>query len=194
MRRQVKKEIEYESVRSPLVYRSGSIIYFFDDVEGDSVCEAIKFIDAIEKENKAKHLTVVINSSGGNIYDGLAFYDRLRTCKLSVTMIGTGFVASMAFVVFLAGDKRLCTKNVRFLNHQAKLTVEGRVSDIEIEQAEIKMMEELCINIIASRSKLTSKKQKKDTKVGDKYIGADEALKTEIVHEIIDEVIKEQGI
>lgn len=189
-----KQESQYEPPNHTLVYRVGSTIYFFDEVLGSSVCEAIKFIDAIEKENKAKHITLVINSGGGNIYDGLSLYDRIRACKLPVTTIGTGLVASMAFIIFLGGDKRICTKRVRFLNHQAKISLEGRVADIDIEQAETKMVEDMCIDIIATRTNLTPKKQKKDTKLGDKYIGAEEALKTEIVHEIIEEVTKEQGI
>jgi ATP-dependent Clp protease protease subunit len=188
------KDTEIEYSRPALVYRVGSTIYFFDDVEATTVCEAIKFIDAIEKERKAKHITFIINSSGGTIYDGLALYDRLRACKLPVTTIGTGLVASMAFVIFLGGDKRVCTKRVRFLNHQARVNLEGRVTDIDIEQTETKLIEDMCVEIIASRTKLTPQKQKKDTKFGDKYIGADEALRTEIVHEIIGEVKKEQGI
>lgn len=188
------KEIEFESVRSPLVHRAGSTIYFFDDVEGASVCEAIRLIDAIEKEKKAKSITFIISSGGGNIYDGLALYDRFRTCVLPITTIGTGLVASMAFIIFIGGDKRVCTKRVRFLNHQAKVSLEGRVADIDIEQAETKMVEDMCVEIIATRTNLTPKKQKKDTKAGDKYIGAEEALKTGIVHEIIEEIPKEQGI
>jgi ATP-dependent Clp protease protease subunit len=188
------RESDYEVPTPTLVYRVGTTIYFFDEVDGASVCEAIKFIDAIEKEKKIEHLTLVLNSGGGNIYDGLALYDRLRACKLPVTTIGTGLVASMAFIIFLAGDKRICSPRVRFLNHQAKMSVEGRVEDINIEQAEIKMVEDMCIDIIAGRTTLTAKKQKKDTKLGDKYIGAEEALRTQIVHEIIEEVTKEQGI
>lgn len=188
------QDTEWESPRQNLVHRSGTTIYFFDEVDGMSVCEAIRYIDQIEATPKVKHLTLVINSGGGNIYDGLALYDRLRACKLPVITIGTGLVASMAFIVFLAGDKRICTKRVRFLNHQAKLSLEGRVADIDIEQAEIKMLEDMCVEIIATRTKLTSKKQKKDTKLGDKYIGSDEASLTEIVHEVIEEITKEQGI
>ena len=188
-----QKEVEYEPPQPTLVYRVGSTIYFFDEVDGASVCETIKFIDAIEKEKKAKSITLVLNSGGGNIYDGLALYDRLRACRLPITTIGTGLVASMAFVIFIGGDKRICTKRVRFLNHQAKVSVEGRADDIQIEQAETKMIEDMCVEIIATRTNYGPKKQKKDTKMGDKYIGSAEALKTGIVHEIIEEIEKEQG-
>ena len=190
----ISRDSEFEYNRSPLVYRVGTTIYFFDEVDGASVCEAIKMIDAIEREKKATELTLILNSGGGSIYDGLALYDRLRTCTLPVTTIGLGMVASMAFIIFVAGDKRICTKRVRFLNHQAKISISGRVADIDIEQAETKMIEDMCIEIIATRTKLNPQKQKKDTKAGDKYIGADEALKTGIVHEIIEEITKEQGI
>lgn len=188
-----QQEIEYEVPGKSLVHRSGSTIYFFDEVDSASVCEAIRYLDAIERDKKITELSIVFSSNGGSIYDGLALYDRIRASRCRVTTIGTGLVASMAFVVFLAGDRRVCTKNVRFLNHQASAELRGKLTDLDIEHVETKMLEDICIQIISERTNQTAKRLKKDTKVGDKYIYADEAFKTLIVHEIIEEVKKEQG-
>ncbi len=186
------QENEYSPNRAVLVFRDNNVISFYDEVDSASVCEAIRCIDVVEANKKFTHVTFIINSGGGEIYNGLALYDRIRACKKPVIMIGTGFIASMAFVLFLAGDRRLCTKNARFLNHQSCMQISGRVTDIEIEQAEIKLIENLCIDIISERTLLTSKKLKHDTKLGDVYIGAEDALKMGIVHEIIEETTKER--
>ena len=177
--------------KTVLVSRDNNVIRFFDEVSDASVCEAIKHIDYIEGIKKYTGITIILNSPGGDIYNGLALYDRIRNCKKVVTIVGTGFVASMAFIIYLAGDKRICTKNARFLNHQARMEISGRVADIKIEQAEITLMEDLCVDIIAERTLLTIKKLKHDTKVGDVYISSQEAVQMGICHEIISEVIKE---
>ena len=184
------QESDYSPSRSILVYRDDNVLSFFDDIDSASVCEAIRLLDAMESTKKYKSLTIILNSSGGEMYNGLALYDRIRACTKPITMVCTGFVASMAFVLFLAGDKRVCTKNVRFLNHQASMEVSGKVNDIKIEQAEIELMEKLCVDIIADRTLLTPKKLKHDTTLGNVYLGAEQAVQMGICHEIIQEVKK----
>lgn len=171
------------------VFRVANIIYFFDDINAHTVCEAIKFIDEIEF-SKEKELTFILNSHGGEEYSGLALYDRLRSCKCEVTMVGTGFIASMALIIYLAGDKRVATKHARFLNHQGSMAIDGKASDIKIESKEIEAMEDICNSIIAERTNQDIKKLKQSIKIGNKYIDTLEAKKTGITHEIISEIKK----
>lgn len=185
------QEMEYEERRAVLVHRVGRKIYFFDEVNAASVLEAIKFLDILEAEDLKKPITILFDSEGGNVYDGLALYDRMRICKSKITTIGLGLVASMAFVIFMGGDRRVATSHVRFLNHQTRAELRGKLTDIEIEQTETKVIEEMCIKIISERTSQTAKRLRKDTKVGDKYIGAEEALRTGIIHEVIQYTDKE---
>jgi ATP-dependent Clp protease protease subunit len=177
---------EYEDVRRSLVCCQGRTIYFFAEVNAASVLEAIRWIDYLEARSNKDEITLVINSKGGEIYDGLALYDRMRGSFCPITTIGTGLVASMAFIIFLAGDKRIGTKTVRFLNHQASAQLTGKVTDIKIEQIETDSLEKECLKIITERTSQSAKRIKKDIKIGDKYIHAEEALATHVIHVIQD--------
>lgn len=188
-----KLQDEESHSRNSLVYKESNIIYFFDEVCAPSICDAIRYIDYLESNNKVKQITFIITSGGGSAYDGLALYDRLKSCKKPIITIGMGLVASMGFVIYLAGDKRICTKNVSFLNHQIKANFEGSLTSeqIKVEENETHRLENITVDIIAERTLLTPAIIKNHIKTGDKYIGSKEAIAMGISHEIIDEINKE---
>lgn len=66
-------------------------------------------------------LVVRLNSIGGNVYAGFQMYNSLREyAKLNnakVTTRGEGNCASIATVIFLAGDERILTKNTEPFVH-----------------------------------------------------------------------------
>lgn len=185
----MKKELDFENNRVN-VSRQGRTIYFFADVNDTSVMEAIKLLMQIQNECKKKPIQIVINSPGGSCYDGLALYDCIRACPAPIVTIGMGMVASMGFILYLAGDKRISSINTRFLNHQVSSEFAGKATDIEIQRAEIAALEDVIVKIVASRTGISESKIKKDVKGGDNYYSAKEAVKKGIVHEIISYVDK----
>ena len=179
----MKKSGEPES--NSKVIRHGRTIYFFDDVDEGSVLQAIQHLMQLQIESLKKPITFIINSGGGGCYDGLALYDAIMTCPVHVTTIGMGIVGSMAFLIYLAGDKRISAVNTRYLNHQVSSEISGKVTDIDIARAEMTALEDICTKIVAERTGMKESQIKKDIKVGDNYYSAEEALKKGIVHEII---------
>lgn len=167
-----------------LVYRIGRKIYFYDDVDAGSVCQAIKYIDEIEKESK-KPIEFEIMSYGGSCYDGLALYDRIRRSQCEIFTIATGMVGSMAVIVYLAGDYRYITENCTILNHQSSDAIEGKASDLKINVEETIKLEELMVDIIAERTGLLAKKIKAEIKIGDDYIRPEQAIEDGFAHELI---------
>jgi len=184
MKKQNRKEEEVSNTRSK-VSRSGRMIYFFDTVDEDSVLEAIKHVHHLDMANPKAPITLLIDSVGGNCYDGLALYDCLRMCRAPVVTVGYGIVASMGFIIFLAGDKRVSAPNTRFLNHQVSSEIAGKATDIEIQRAEIVKLENLTVSIVSERTGMPEAKIKKDVKLGDNYYSAKEAMKKGIVHQIM---------
>ncbi len=67
-----------------------------------AVDEFLKDIDQLKGKN---HVTVHINSVGGDFYAGLAIYNRLRSMNISVTTVNDGLAASAGSIIFMAGDK-----------------------------------------------------------------------------------------
>lgn len=179
------KSIRSEDRDKTLVSVQGRTIYFFDEVDEDSVCEAIKIMDKLEKENK-KEITIVINSVGGSCYDGLALYDKIRQSDCNIVTRGTGLVASMALILFLAGDEREITENTRLLSHQIAVTdFSGRAEDFRLEQKEIDYLNESLTRIISERTGQSEGKIRKDQKPGDYWISSERALDEGYTHSVI---------
>lgn len=86
-------------------------------------------------------MTVIISSPGGSVYDGLGIYDALRSTRCEVTTIAYGLAASMASILFLAGDKRIIAPNAKFMVHSIHSWMQGSSKDIKIEAEEITELE-----------------------------------------------------
>jgi len=181
-----KKRRENSDEDNVVVFREGRTIYFFDEVDEESVCEAIKFLDKIEEESSKKVITIKLNSEGGSCYDGLALYDRIRQSPCNIILEGTGLIASMGLIIFLAGDERRLSENARLLNHQMAITdFSGRNSALKIEQKEVEILDAIMLDIIAERTGETIKKSTKEVLPGDKWFNAEFAVDNGYAHEII---------
>ena len=72
-------------------------------------------------------ITVHINSNGGEVKEGLASYNTLKT--RNVTTICEGFAASAASVIFCAGQRRIMQPASLLFIHQASMYAEGNADD-----------------------------------------------------------------
>jgi ATP-dependent Clp protease protease subunit len=161
-------------------------IYLFDEINECSVLEAIKNIDYLFKKNSNKTIQIVLSSCGGLCYEGLALYDKIRNCPCPIEIVGTGLIASMGTIIYLAGDKRYSTENASFMTHGLFLGgFGGKLEDIQIEVAESKRLEDVLIKIIAEKTNSNVKDIKKQSGKKDYWMSADVALKEGYVHSII---------
>jgi len=77
-------------------------------------------------------IEIVVNSPGGQIYQGLAIYDAMRQCSCPITTIGTGWQASMGSIILSGGDKRYMTPDSSLLVHQGSTGAVGQPTEVEI--------------------------------------------------------------
>lgn len=74
-------------------------------------------------EAEGQDITVKIRSFGGDVETGFTIYNELRRYakdnKAKVTTLGEGQVASIATVIFLAGDERILTEHTEPFVHNA---------------------------------------------------------------------------
>ncbi len=91
-------------------------------IEGNfiAVDEFLKDLDQLQGKD---HVTVHINSVGGDFYAGIAIYNRLRNMNISVTTINDGLAASAGSIIFMAGDK-----GKRKVNAGSNLMIHGVLS------------------------------------------------------------------
>lgn len=154
---------------------------FFDEVDSDSakgLCEFI--IKANYIFPKEQPLTILVNSGGGEMYDGFAIIDLMETSRLKIQTVGIGMIASMATLITTAGTKgmRTMTKNAFVMTHQFSTYFEGKYHEVLATRDHDDELHMRCIQHFLRHTKMTEK-QIKDVILGssDKWLTAKEALK-----------------
>lgn len=138
-------------------------------IDGEISPETVKKIRAelnyIQSNLKdLKSITVYINSPGGHVDSGLAIADMLRTFPKEVKTVGQGSVVSIAFDIFMAGDKRETYAGTIFMQHPItaeKSDKEGAPAEQGMSDAEsdaiIKEQTAYAARAVAEKSKLNVK-------------------------------------
>jgi ATP-dependent protease ClpP protease subunit len=84
-----------------------------------------KRISAALRAIGKKDVTVVINSPGGDFFEGLSIYNLLRDHSAKVTVKILGVAASAASVIAMAGDEVLIAKAGFFMIHNTWVIASG---------------------------------------------------------------------
>lgn len=122
-----------------------------DDTVANIINAQLLFLESVDK---SKPIQMYINSGGGSVYSGLGIYDCMQYINPKIGTVNTGLVASMAFVLMVAGEKghRSSLPHARFMQHQPMGGVEGQASDIEITSREIQKLKKELYEIIAKHT------------------------------------------
>lgn len=78
----------------------------------------------------ADRIKVHINSPGGSVFEGLAIYNALKSTRAKIETYADALAASIASVIFQAGDKRVMAPHSRLMIHDAQSMAEGNAEDI----------------------------------------------------------------
>jgi len=94
-----------------------------EDWYGEGV--TVKRIDAALRAIGDREVTVYINSPGGDMFEGIAIYNRLREHKQKVTTKVLGMAASAASVIYLAGSERQVASSAFLMIHNCWTLLSG---------------------------------------------------------------------
>ncbi|MEJ7732221.1 MAG: ATP-dependent Clp protease proteolytic subunit [Polyangiaceae bacterium] len=132
-------------------------------------------------------IRVMVHSPGGHVEAGDTIRDVVRFIRPEVRMIGSGWVASAAALLFCGAERehRFCLPNTRFLLHQPLGGMQGHASDIEIEAAQILAMRERLNRIFAEATGQPYDKVARETE-RNLWMTAAEAVEYGLVHRIIE--------
>ena len=78
-----------------------------------------EFLRDLEELAGKDNITVHINSVGGDMYAGIAIYNRLKGLAAKVTTINDGLAASAGSLIFMAGDTRKVNAGSNIMIHGA---------------------------------------------------------------------------
>ena len=137
-------------------------------------------------ELNGKKLNVRINSYGGEVAEGLAIYNLLRSYSGEVATICDGFACSAASVVFMAGKQRIMPKSSLLLIHNAWTRASGDANDLRKAADDLEKITQPSIDIYSSVSNLSEEEIKKMMDE-ETWISADEALLYGFATEVTDE-------
>lgn len=190
----MKRDFTANEVLSDQYLLRKNQIYIFGPIETGMAARVIPQMHYIEQKmleeklpEEERILTVLINSPGGSVSDGLAIYDTMNALECEVRTICVGLAASMGAFLLSSGSKgmRLALPNSEILIHQPLGGASGQASDIIIAAKHIERTRKTLNSILAMNTGKSVKRIAADTD-RDYTMTADEAVE----YGIIDSVLK----
>lgn len=144
-------------------------IYSFSDTNLKSLTSTLDSLTDVSQIN------VYINSYGGEVAEGLAIYNALKRHKAKVTTYCDGFAASIASVIFMAGDERIMNESSLLMIHNAWSWGEGNAEQLRKQADDLEKITQASIVAYKSHSTLTEE-EIKSLMDNETWILPDEAL------------------
>jgi ATP-dependent Clp protease, protease subunit len=154
-------------------------IIIYDQIGADWFGNGItakSFVDEMKKlDPKVTTLNVRINSPGGDVFDGITIFNRLKQFKGTKKVYIDGLAASIASIIALAGDEVIIGEGAMFMVHLPWTWAVGNRTDLDNTVNRLMDIEEQMLGIYAKRSNL-EKSEIRAMLEKETWMGADEAI------------------
>lgn len=100
-------------------------IMIIGEIDAEAVNALIAQLLCLKRQDPDGEITVYVNSPGGEVTSGLALYDVMKGISCPLRMVCTGIAASMASVLFVAGDTREMLPHSRLMLHDPLIASTG---------------------------------------------------------------------
>ena len=159
------------------------------EINAESVYALNRQLRYLQRQDPEAEITMYINSPGGEVTSGLALYDVMRAVSCPIRTVCLGTAASMAAVLFAAGDRRDILPHGQVMIHDPLLSggVGGSALHVqEISRNLLKSREAVCAILAEHTGKTLREIYKKTAK--DTYFGAEEAVAFGLADRVIDRI------
>lgn len=132
------------------------------------------------------NITIHLNSVGGDLYAGLAIYNRLKALPANITTINDGLAASAASIIFQAGDTRKVHAGSNIMVHQAAGFLFGyyQLNDLNQVSKQLRAANKTAINVYAEASGRDTDEIKRMVDA-ETWLTGDEAVEAGLADELI---------
>ena len=187
------REYNAMEVLSDQYLLSKNQIYLFGVIDTAMAARVIPQMHYIEQKMiddnlppEERVLTLLINSPGGSVADGLAIYDTMNMLQCQVRTICVGLAASMGAFLLSSGSKgmRLALPHSEILIHQPLGGAQGQASDIIIAARHIEQTRKTLNTILAMNTGKTVEQIAVDTD-RDNTMTAEEAVRYGLVDRVL---------
>ena len=163
-------------------------ILIYEDI-GDywSGVTAKGFNDEIKALGDISEINVRLNSGGGNVFDGIAIYNSLKSHKAKVNVHIDGLAASIASIVAMAGDTIRMAKNGFIMIHDPWIMTAGTAEDLRKTADTIDGVREQLLDTYIRRTG-GDREQISDMMSAETWMNSDEAMKNGFVDSVTEDL------
>ena len=162
----------------------------FVDIDGwgDITLSGVRSaVESARAENASEDITIVLNSPGGDVMEGLAIYNYLKRAKVNVEI--SGMAASIASIIALAGQHVAIYDNSSlFVHHAWSYIGDANADEARTAADRMEAVDAMITTVYAARGlseeKITEIMDGPDGK--GTLIGASDALAIGLVDEVLD--------
>jgi len=137
-------------------------------------------IIAYNTEEKVEQIQMIVNSLGGEVSAGFSIIDMMESSRIPVHTIGTGEIASMGLMVFMAGarGKRMITPRTSILSHRFSDRTGGNHSQLVACRKEQDMTHDRIVNHYLQCTSVMTREELESTLLlpVDTWLSPEEAL------------------
>lgn len=153
-----------------------------------------EFLEDLEAIKDKSNITIHINSGGGDLYAGLAIYNRLKALKGKVTTVNDGLAASAASLIFQAGDVRKMNAGSSLMAHGVSGFLYGyyNIDDLKELVTQFKAHNKAVVNVYAEAMGVTYDEAKGFVE-GETWLVGQEAVDKGLADEVITEELIEDS-
>lgn len=142
------------------------------------------------KALKAKKITMLVNSPGGSLFDGVAIYNAIRSLDAEVTAKVLGVAASAASVIVMAAKKVVMPKASMLMVHKSATASWGNADDLRAMADTLDKIDNSLATVYADRTGKSVEEVM--ALLGDEtWMSADEAVAMGFADEIADDALVE---
>ena len=164
---------------------SAEILIYEDVGEGwFGGISAKAFAEELKGLGGVKHLNVRLNSPGGSVFDGVTIYNLLRQHPAQVTTTIDGIAASIASIIFQAGDRRIIAENGTYMIHDPWTMAYGSADDLRRQADVLEKLGASLRSTYAARSGLSSE-QVRELMSEETWFDAHETLEAGFADEVV---------
>ncbi len=166
-----------------------TLIYSFDySVTGQTVRDTIHFLTRWSRRWPGQKMTIIFNSPGGEVIEGLALYDFILELKdrgHEIETVSIGMAASMAGILLQSGTTRTMGRNAVILIHEVSAGTHGGASQMADDLKFVELLQDKILEILAERSTLTKRQIRNRWERKDWWLDADTALELGFIDAIL---------
>ena len=129
------------AVKNAAVENDTLDVYIYSDIVDDvtasvygqaniELMSAGKFQKMLDEKKEAKQINLYINSSGGDVMDGVAIYSQIRRHNAHVTAYIDGWACSIASVIPMAADKVVMSNASMMMIHHPWTVALGNADEL----------------------------------------------------------------